>query len=365
MTTANEPKPLILITGSSGLIGARAAAEFSRDFRVIGLDVNPPDTPTDFAEWKKCDLTDDESVTSTLKQVRDDHGGDAASVIHLAAYYDFSGEPSPLYRQLTVEGTRRLLTALAAFERVEQLIFSSSLLVMKPAEEETARLTEASPTEPAWDYPRSKLEAERLLAREHGALPVVILRLAGVYTEDCQCLPIAQQIRRIHEKQPESYVFPGDADHGQPFVHLDDVADCLRRAVESRRTLGAVETFLIAEPEVLSYRDLQKTLGQLIHGKEWPAVRIPKPVAVAGAWAKEIWQIEESFIKPWMIKLADGHYPVEIGRARQRLSWEPRHRLGDDLPEMIRRLKADPVGWFKRNRLPVPEELTEAMDGRR
>jgi hypothetical protein len=65
----------------------------------------------------------------------------------------------------------------------------------------------------------------------------------------------------------------------------------------------------------------------LIHGEEWPAIRIPKAVAKAGARAQENILGQETFIKPWMIDLADTHYPVEIERARGRLGREPRHRL--------------------------------------
>jgi nucleoside-diphosphate-sugar epimerase len=39
-----------------------------------------------------------------------------ASVVHLAAYFDFSGEEHPLYDKLNVEGTRLLLRALGDFE---------------------------------------------------------------------------------------------------------------------------------------------------------------------------------------------------------------------------------------------------------
>jgi hypothetical protein len=43
--------------------------------------------------------------------------------------------------------------------------------------------------------------------------------------------------------------------------------------------------FLLAEPDVMSYEELQDQLGRLIHGREWPTIRIPKPVDKAGAWA--------------------------------------------------------------------------------
>ncbi len=49
---------------------------------------------------------------SGLRTVAETFGGRVASVIHLAAYFDFSGEASSKYQEVTVEGTRRLLRAL-------------------------------------------------------------------------------------------------------------------------------------------------------------------------------------------------------------------------------------------------------------
>ena len=79
-------------------------------------------------------LSSDESVRAALDEVRVGSGtGSIASIIHLAAYYSFSGEPSPLYEQVTVRGTERLLHGLRDFE-VEQFIFSSTMLVHAPCE---------------------------------------------------------------------------------------------------------------------------------------------------------------------------------------------------------------------------------------
>lgn len=356
MTTTANDKPLVLITGSTGLIGTRVIRELADDFTLVGLDVKEPSGPAAETEWRECDLTSDASVERVLIEIQREFGGHIASVIHLAAYYDFSGEPSPMYDKLTVQGTRRLIRNLRGFDRVEQFIFSSSLLVMEPVDT-GEQLTERSPTRGEWDYPESKLRAERVLKDEHGDIPVVILRLAGAYDEDCHSLPISQQIRRIYEKQSESYIFPGDADHGQPFVHLDDVAACIRATIERRSALDPFETFLIAEPEVLSYRQLQDEIGKLVHGKEWPTMEIPKSVAKMGARIKGKLSSEDDFIKPWMIDLADDHYPVQIRRARERLTWSPRHRLSGTLPEIIERLKHRPRQWYEMNNLPVPEEL--------
>jgi nucleoside-diphosphate-sugar epimerase len=352
-------KPIVLETGSTGLIGTRVVKALSSDFEVVGLDLKRPKTTIAGTHFVECDLTKDESVVRTLNSVRDDHGEQLASVIHLAAYYDFSGEPSEMYRKLTVEGTFRLLKKLQEFQ-TEQFVFSSSLLVMEPVEDENEKITEFSPLEDEpWDYPRSKIEAEQLIRQERGDIPTVILRIAGVYDEDCHSIPIAQHIARIYEKRFESYFFPGDSDHGQAFVHLDDLITCFQRVVELRGKLKN-EIFLIAEPDVMSYAELQDRLGELIHGKEWPTIRIPKVMAKAGAWAQEkIAGEEETFIKPWMVDLADAHYPVAIGHARERLGWNPTHRLSDTLPEIIGRLKQDPRKWYEMNNLPWPEAKDE------
>jgi nucleoside-diphosphate-sugar epimerase len=350
---AEAEKPVVLVTGSAGLIGSQLVAVFAPYYRVASLDVKRPEQEVAGAEWIECDVTKDRSVKKALGTVREKYGERIASVMHLAAYYDFLGAPSPLYRTLTVEGTRRLLKGLQMFQ-VEQFVFSSTLLVMKPVEEEGEVISERSPVESeeeAWDYPRSKLEAERVIRQERGTIPAVILRIAGVYDEECHSIPLAQQIARIYEKRLESYFFPGDADHGQAFVHLADLVDLFQQVVEMRYELGSHEVFLIAEPDVMSYEELQEQIGELIHGEEWPAIRIPKAVAKAGAWAQENILGQETFIKPWMIDLADTHYPVEIERARIRLGWEPQHRLRDTLSKIIGSLKQHPQRWHEINGL--------------
>lgn len=79
------------------------------------------------------DISSDEAVSRACEQLRQRFGGRIASVIHLAAYYDFSDEQNPLYEEVNVKGTRRLLKALQAFE-VEQFIYASTMLVHAPTE---------------------------------------------------------------------------------------------------------------------------------------------------------------------------------------------------------------------------------------
>lgn len=346
-------RPTVLITGMSGRIGTRTVHALAPEYHVIGLDRNPPSDLAASVDFIACDLTSERQVREALEQVGS-ISPHIASVIHLAAYYDFSGESSPMYEELTVAGTRRLLDGLSALT-VDQFVFSSSMLVMQPSSDGKP-IDEDSELAAEWDYPRSKIEAETVIAGHRSAIPAVVLRIAGVYDDACHSIPLAQQARRIHERKLESYLFPGNPEHGQAMVHVDDVAECIRRAVDARDRLGPWEVFLVGEPETMSYGELQDRMGEIIHGRQWPTIRIPAPVAKAGSWLRDkLSPSEQQFVKPWMIDLADADYPLDVSRAAERLGWRPRHRLADELEGMLRGLRQDPAGWYATNGLTPPD----------
>lgn len=356
---------VVLVTGSSGLIGSAVINCLAQTMRVVGFDRDGSPHPPPLAECVCVDLASDESVTAGLERLRVGYGDRIASVVHLAAYYDFSGEPSPLYEQVTVRGTQRLLRGLRDFGfHVEQFIFSSTMLVHAPTEPGRP-INEDWPLDPRWDYPKSKVETERLIHAERGGVPAVLLRVAGVYTDRGHSIPLTQQIKRIYERQMTSHVFPGDTSRGQTFVHLDDVVEAVRLCVERRTQLPAEIPILVGEPLTLCYEDLQHRLGRLIHGEDWETTQIPKAVAKAGAWVQDtaaaLPAIEEPFIKPWMVDFADDHYELDISRARTVLGWELKQSLCDTLPRMVAALKEDPARFYKENKLgEPPASVTEA-----
>src|SRR5205823_14266506 len=105
---------------------------------------------------------------------------------------------------------------------------------------------------------------------DRGQIPVVLLRIAGVYSDRCQSIPLANQIQRIYERRITAKVFPGDTSTGQSFVHLDDLVEAFAAVVARRRALSPVTTILVGEPEPLSYDELQREFAWLIHHEsEW------------------------------------------------------------------------------------------------
>jgi nucleoside-diphosphate-sugar epimerase len=316
------------------------------------------------------DLSSDESTAAALAEVRERFGTKIDAVLHLVAFFDFSGEESPLYQTVNVEGTRRLLRALQDFD-IGRFIYSSTMLVHAPCKP-GEYIDESQPIDPGWAYPKSKARAEAVIREEHGDIPYAILRFAGVYDEQSSVPTLAHQIARIYERDLESYFYSGSVDVGQAMLHREDMVDAVRRTLERRDELPADAEILIGEREAVGYDALQDELGYLIHGTEdWPTLRVPKPFAAAGAWAQAklepvipdaLDQGESPFIKPFMIWMADAHYALDITRAQRLLGWEPRHRLKDDLPAMVADLKQDPLGWYKRNGITPPPEIREAAE---
>jgi len=365
MATEQPRRPLVLITGAAGSIGRALAEHLADDYTVVGMDRACDGCPVDCIE---IDLGDDASVRKAFGALRERHGERIASVVHLAAYFDFTGEPNPLYREVNVDGTARLLDALQGFD-VEQFVYSSTMLVHAPGEP-GQRIDESAPIAPRWAYPQSKADTEQVIAERHGRVPTVLLRLAGLYDERTMVPTLAQQVARIHRRDLQSHLYAGDPQAGQSMVHRDDLLDAVQRTIERRTELPDGLALLIGETDAPGYADLQDRIGQLLHGDdEWATLRLPAPVAKAGAWLQGVAEPlvpdaidhgEKPFVRPFMIDLASDHYALDTSLARRHLGWQPRHRLTRELPAMIAEFEHDPSGWYERHGIPAPDWVDSA-----
>lgn len=164
----------VVITGSGGFIGRALVSRLAESYNVVDFDLQEPKELPPAASFERIDLTSEDSVRQPLAAVRERHGGRIASVIHLAAYFDLTGEANPKYEQITVRGTERLLRALQAFD-VEQFVFASSMLAHR-ARRAGELIDEDWPLESDLPYRASKVETERLIYAQRGSIPVVYLR---------------------------------------------------------------------------------------------------------------------------------------------------------------------------------------------
>ena len=343
-------KEIVIVTGSCGRIGTQVVKKLGEKYPIVGFELLKAIYASKAEELVPVDLGSDESVHQAFRHIRDFYGTKIVSVIHLAAYYSFKEQHSDLYDKITVQGTRRLLDALKDFE-VGQFLFTSTMLVHAPTCP-GCPITEDSCVEPSWDYPLSKVHTEKLIHEMRGKIPTVILRVAGVYDDECHSIPISHEIQRIYEKTMESHLFAGDASHGSSFIHMDDLVDAIGLAVDKRNELPRETVLLIGEPKTLSYDALQRKMGKLLFGKEWITFSVPKWFAKIGAWVLcHLPGGGEAFIRPWMVDLADDHYELDVSRAKRLLGWVAKRTLGDTLPKMIDLLKKDPDKFYKINGL--------------
>lgn len=358
-------KPLILITGAAGNIGAAVVKALRSRYRLAGLDLKSEGAACPVVE---ADLSSRDSVRLALDEVGRKHGRKIASVIHLAAYFDFSGEDHPLYDKVNVEGTRNLLDALQDFE-VGQFVYSGTMLVHRPGEPGLP-ITEKAAIDPKWAYPQSKARAEQAIRDHHGKIPYVLLHLAGLYDEAGAVPTLSHQIARIYERDAKAHAYSGSLETGQAFLHKDDMVDAFVRTVDRRDALPDDVTILVGESDAVSYGELQRLIAAEIHGEEqWDTLSVPKPVASAGAWVEvksepvvpdDFDQGEKPFIRPFMIAMADDHYELDTTLAHELLGWTARHSIRETLPEMIENLKKDPAAWYRQNGITLPPWMEEA-----
>ena len=190
-----------------------------------------------------------------------------------------------------------------------------------------------------------------MLGDRRGKIPVVFLRIAGVYDDDGRSPFLAEQIARIYEHRLTSHFYPGMLCAAQSFVHRADLADAVARLVDRRNELPAEIPLLIGEPEALGYGEIHDIVGHQLHGEGWATLRIPQPIAKAGVILQNEVLGSDQFIQPWMVDNSNDHYILDVSRARTLLGWEPKHRLRDTLPAMVAALKRDPEGWYAANKL--------------
>jgi nucleoside-diphosphate-sugar epimerase len=352
----NSGRKLVLITGSAGRIGSALAKRLGEKYQIVGFELMKAIYASENEELVPLDVSSEESVNQAFKHIEAFYGKKIASVVHLAAYYSFQDQEYEKYNKITVQGTKHLLKALERFE-VEQFIFSSTMLVhksTKPGE----KISEGSLLDGNWAYPQSKIETEEVIRQYSKNIPTVVMRIAGVYDDDCHSIPISNQIQRIYEKSFTAHFFPGNLNCGASFLHMEDLVDLLEKAVDMRNDIPKKVTVLVGEDHTLSTKAIQNTISRNLFGKKIWMIRVPKVFAWIGAFFLcHIPFMAKPFIRPWMIFLADEHYELNISKAKKLFNWKPTHCLEDCLPTMCKDLQKNPVSWYIKNGLKMPKHL--------
>ena len=319
-------RPVVVVTGSRGLIGSALIHRLLPFYTVIGCDLAGADRPEADA-FVPIDVTESASVWRALGRVRENFGDRLASVVHLATDHRAAGRPTAEQRKVTLEGTARLLGALTTFD-VEQLIFPSTTLVHAPTGP-GERIDEASPIDAPTSFSDAKLRTERLLRAHRVGIPTLILRIADVYTDQAQEPSLVRRIDRIGRRDPNGPATPRDIQADHALVHVDDVTDAIFRGIARRRRLPSELTLLIGEPDPPADAELQNRIGELLRSRDWASVPVDRT-------------------RP--------RYALDLDRARRFLGWHATHHVMEMLPAILAARGRDPAAWARANEPVMPTE---------
>ena len=254
----------ILLTGATGFIGRHLARRLAADGLSLRALVRPTSDTAELqsldVELAEGDVTDWGSVCTAIDGCQ--------RVVHLANIYSM-WEPDPsVYRQINVEGTRRV--AQAAAEAGVDLFLHVSSVVVFGRPHEVPFHERCAPGQVRFsEYARTKFEADRVVeqfAVSH-RLPLAILypasvlgpgdtKSSGRYVDDI-----------VHRRLPMA-VFSDDV---MTWVHVDDVADAIARLLGRDDTAGA--RYVVGRHR-LTMHQINKLIGE-ISGVRAPRLEMP------------------------------------------------------------------------------------------
>ncbi len=323
----------LLVTGASGFLGGHLCEALSGRHEIVAMVRKGSDTSllTPLSvELRCCDLADPGSLKGVAR--------DVDAVVHLAAYYTFTGDKER-YRLINVDGTRALLNSMIA-SGVTRIVYCSSTEALGPTGAEPA--DEDRTPAPVYEYGRSKLQVEELLREwSNKGIEHTVIRPSGIYgprnLED-----ISYWFITAFGSSVMGRFVVGDGRRLLQFVHVDDVVQGFRLALENPRSIG--RTYHISDSRAYTYDEIYSTLAA-IFGRRPPQLHVPVPVAkalVAPVEALNRLRGRDSFmfrISTMDTFREDRNYSIE--RARKELEYSPRWTLPDGL--------ADTVRWYREN----------------
>ena len=320
----------VLVTGATGFLGGHLIEEMARGPHVpICANRKGSDTSKIDAlglEKVVFDLTDRDSMLQALR------GVDA--VVHLAAYYTFTGKKE-MYERVNVRGTGDLLEACKE-AGVKRFLYCSSTEAMGPIASPPG--DEDSPLNPQYEYGRSKARAEELV-RSSG-LDWTILRPSGIYGPS-NVDDVAYYFITSFKGFASKFII-GSGKNLIQFVHVKDVVQGFMKALD--RPVSVRGTYIITQARPYTYEEVYRVLARIFGQKE-PRWRMPRSLAKLMMLPIEGVSLligRENFLyRRETVESVTSDRAFKIDRARRDLGYEPVY----DLPEGM----AETVAWYREN----------------
>ncbi|MFS1861401.1 NAD-dependent epimerase/dehydratase family protein [Vibrio lentus] len=255
-----------LITGGSGFIGTHYARKLlSEGYKVINVDVKPPRFHSNNYLYINHDVRD---FSNVILDERVD------LILNFAAVHTTPGHPTHEYYETNVSGANEVC-AFAERNNIKEMVFTSSISVYGPDEEQKDESTELAPNS-AYGY--SKMLAEQVhqswLKRNEGA-KLTIVRPAVVFGpgEGGNFTRLATMLRK------GGFVYPGRKDTIKSCIYVEDLIHATEQA---RATESRFELFNGAYAERYTLEQIIETF-RANHYPKAKTIMIPKFVVISAA----------------------------------------------------------------------------------
>ena len=259
-----------LVTGASGFVGSNLTAALRQQGRDVRCLVRPSSdvrrlTPLD-VEIVQAQLDDADALRRAL------HSVDV--IFHVAGLT--TALDASHFTRVNVDLSRRLAELCAQCDQPPTLVFVSSLAAGGPGTAESPR-RETDQESPVSAYGRSKLAAERELARVSDRVPVSIVRPPIIFgPADRASLSLYRTIRisRLHP-------LPGFRQFSVSLIHVADLCDGLSRVADRGNRVAPEDrqrgTYYVAADRSVSYPEFGRLAGR---AAGWTTVPLPLPKTV-------------------------------------------------------------------------------------
>ncbi len=243
---------MILVTGGTGFVGRHLIRRMRKEDLSVRAMVRHPEKAEELRELGARLVVGDISDMAALEKAT--VGVDR--IIHLVGIIQEA--PGVTFQGVHVEGTRNLLQA-AKKAGVKHFFYQSALGTRPGAKSE---------------YHKTKWMAEELV-RESG-IPYTILRPSLIYGPGDQ---FTLRLADVIKLSPVLPVIGSGKSKVQP-IYIDDVVDCIVKAVTSEAFLN--EIYEVGGPEQLTYEEVTREIAEAM-GATRPVVHMPmffmKPMA--------------------------------------------------------------------------------------
>lgn len=346
--------PRIVLTGASGFVGRHILDALKGRYKIHAIarrsqkQSDAPIHPNIL--WHRVDIGDYEALAAVFSRIRELGGADIC--IHLAAYYDFTGEEHPEYERTNIMGLRNILE-LCQTLKLKRFIFASSTAACKFRPPDQI-IDESTPPDGDHIYARTKRIGEQMLKEYSATIPSVILRFAALFSDWCEYPPLYMFLGSWLSETWTSNVLGGTGRSSVPYLHIQDIVKFTKVLLDKLDSIDNGEILIASTQGSITHRQLFDEATLAFFGQRKKPTFIPKILCPMGVHMRRFFGNftgHRPFESPWMCRYIDLQMNVDFAKTSKLLGWTPRPRLEmiRRIPFMVENFRSEPAEWHHRN----------------